>query len=456
MLKNNGYAKFGIIVTLLLVGLVSILSVFYPASSMMPLFLILIPVIFIIAFTNTDFALIVLIFAMLLSPEIGLGGGIPGRNVVIRLDDIFLFIIFFGWLAKMAVNKEVGLLRVTFLNKPIIFYVFICIVSSCLGALRGTTNPVHTIFYILKYIEYFIVFFMVSNNIKDKNQVKLFTDLILLTCVIVCIYGSYLSLIKGVRATAPFEGIGEANTLAGYLIVMGGLVLGLFVYASASFRKRFLLAGLFSLVLFTLIYTLSRSGWVGFGFMLVSFTFFSKRSRIFMIFAIVCGVLILPLVLPQRVYKRVDATFKGYKQYRIFGKLVTLDESTGARIRSFEYSVKQWLKNPILGQGVPGADVSDVQYGRILREVGIVGFLSFVWIIWMVFKTGLRSYFYSNMDGFGRGLSVGLISALVGLLIMGLGAEFFIIIRIMEPFWFLAAIVSVLPETNLVVETSPA
>ncbi|MCP4650950.1 MAG: hypothetical protein GY853_12860 [PVC group bacterium] len=451
MLKENGNVTFGIIVVLFLVLITSVLFVFYPASSWTPFLFLLIPVVFIIAFTNTDFALIVLIFSMLLSPEIGLGG-IPGRVVVIRLDDIFLFIIFFGWLAKTALNKEMGLLKVALLNKPIIFYVFVCIVSSCFGALRGTTNPTHSIFYILKYVEYFIVFFMVSNNIKDKNQVRIFVGLMLLTCVIVCIYGSYISLAEGLRATAPFEGIGEANTLAGYLIIMGGLVLGLFIYAADSVRKRVLLAVLFSVIVFTLIYTLSRSGWVGFGFMLLFFTFFSKRSRIFMIFLIVCGVLILPLVLPQRVYKRIDATFKGYEQYKVMGKYVTIDDSGAARVRSMEYSIQAWLKNPILGQGVPGTDVSDVQYGRILREVGIVGLLAFIWIIRMVFRTGLRSYNYPDMDGFGRGLSVGLISGLVGLLVMGLGAEFFIIIRIMEPFWFLAGIVSVLPQINHIAE----
>jgi hypothetical protein len=59
---------------------------------------------------------------------------------------------------------------------------------------------------------------------------------------------------------------------------------------------------------------------------------------------------------------------------------------------------------------------------------------------------GRRSFLHEGVDDFGKGLSLALISSLSGLLLMGTGAEVFIIIRIMEPFWFLAAIVTMLPE----------
>ena len=39
-----------------------------------------------------------------------------------------------------------------------------------------------------------------------------------------------------------------------------------------------------------------------------------------------------------------------------------------------------------------------------------------------------------------RGLSVGLIAGLVGLLVHAIGANTFIIVRIMEPFWCLTGI----------------
>ena len=65
--------------------------------------------IFIISFVSTDFALYILIFSMLLSPEFIVGatqGATLGRGITLRLDDFVLLIIGFSWLAKMSIQKE--------------------------------------------------------------------------------------------------------------------------------------------------------------------------------------------------------------------------------------------------------------------------------------------------------------------------------------------------------------
>ena len=109
---------------------------------------------------------------MLLSPELKIAE-VPARAVVVRIDDILLIVVFFSWLAKMAIN-ELGLLRKTHLNSLIIAYIFIYIISTIIGILNGRIHPLKSFFYILKYIEYFTLYFMVSNNIKNKKQIKIF------------------------------------------------------------------------------------------------------------------------------------------------------------------------------------------------------------------------------------------------------------------------------------------
>ena len=59
---------------------------------------------FVVAFFNTQVALYVLIFSMLLSPEIVIAKT-SAREVTIRVDDLILGIISFTWLAKMALNQ---------------------------------------------------------------------------------------------------------------------------------------------------------------------------------------------------------------------------------------------------------------------------------------------------------------------------------------------------------------
>jgi O-antigen ligase len=81
-------------------------------------------------------------------------------------------------------------------------------------------------------------------------------------------------------------------------------------------------------------------------------------------------------------------------------------------------------------------------------ETGIVGMLAFVWLVYALFKVGLSTW-KKKPDDFLRGLSVGLIAGLVGLLAHAIGANTFIIVRIMEPFWFLVGIVVALSSIDL-------
>ena len=82
MFNKNGNTKFGIIIFLLFLALLIVIYNLNASATLLPFVYLLAPVIFIIAFTNTDFALFLLIFFMLLSPEFALGD-IKGREVVL-------------------------------------------------------------------------------------------------------------------------------------------------------------------------------------------------------------------------------------------------------------------------------------------------------------------------------------------------------------------------------------
>src|ERR687888_1698036 len=89
-------------------------------------------VLFALVFVRTDFGLYVVVFSMLLSPEFGAGGsGIAeGRTIMVRSEDFILIVIGMAWLAKTAVNKELGIVAKTPLNKPILLYIVANIVST--------------------------------------------------------------------------------------------------------------------------------------------------------------------------------------------------------------------------------------------------------------------------------------------------------------------------------------
>ncbi len=401
-------------------------------------------VIFALSFVNTNVALGILIFSMLLSPEMKLSQ-VADRPVVVRFDDIFLFIIFLAWLAKLAVFKDLRLVKRTSLNAPIFIYCLVCLISTAVRLIEGRGQLLQSSFYFLKYLEYFLVYFLVLSNIQDMRQAKIFVFLMIATCVLVSLYGLYTYFSKGIRATAPFEGgEGEPNTLAGYLILLISVMLGLLVYSDSSKLKIALFAILpFSVSAF--LFTLSRGGWVGFFFMYMSFVIMARKAKGILLFSLIVAMVLMPLLAPPKVKERFTTTFVGDTTYTVMGKDVTLAESGVARIQAWKTGYRKLLEKPLFGHGIPGGSVIDNQFTRTMTELGLAGLFAFLFLMWRIFKAALRSIEGCRKDPFAQGIATGFLAGFIGLLVQGLSAADFIIIRIMEPFWFLMGLIVLLP-----------
>ena len=108
-----------------------------------------------IAYVSAEAALTILIVSMVLSPEMIVGeiGGKAalGRGITLRLDDFLIVIIGFGWLARTAIYKELGLFLETPLNRPILYYMLACISSTLVGVLAGRVDLMTGFFFVLKF-----------------------------------------------------------------------------------------------------------------------------------------------------------------------------------------------------------------------------------------------------------------------------------------------------------------
>ena len=407
-------------------------------------------IIFVVSFASTEIALYILIFSMLLSPEFIIGtteGATLGRGVTLRLDDIILSIIAFGWLARMSINKELGLFLRTPLNKPIAYYITICLVSTLFGVLFGRVQLLTGLLFVIKYFEYMIIYFMVLNFLESKTQVNNYTWAMLITCAVVSFIGiSQIPL--GGRVTAPFEGAsGEPNTFGGYLVFMISVTFGLFL-TSPSFRKQLIYSFLIILFSVPLFYTQSRSSYLAMIPALFTFIFLSQKRK-WIIAAIVLIGISLPFVTPRIAKERISYTFSQGRNRMDVVEIagVKLDTSTSARIISWRQAARDWIEHPILGYGVTGYRFVDAQYIRIITETGFLGLITFVFLLATLLKR-TYSIFKSSNDPLEEGLSMGLLAGLIGILFHSIGANTFIIVRIMEPFWFTTGMVIAISELN--------
>jgi O-antigen ligase len=202
--------------------------------------------------------------------------------------------------------------------------------------------------------------------------------------------------------------------------------------------------GLAALIAFPFLYTLSRASYIGIIFSYLTLIILSKKKTA-LIGMMVTVVLLVAILRPEAVFSRVEYTFQEKEQTLAKIGNIYLDQSSTERVRSWGDSFKAWKKNPILGRGVTSFGFIDGQYVLILPELGIVGLLTFFWLLWLIFNHSLKTY-KKMADPLYKGLALGFFSSAVGLAVHALTANTFIIIRIMEPFWFIAAIVMMLPE----------
>lgn len=436
-----------LVISLLLAFSLSQTSSFYVLGGLIG-FLVLLA-----SFFSPEFGVALLIISMLLSPEFGAGGAGSGgsvetsRSIVIRIDDILLIILMISWFGRTAIHKDLGLILKNPLNRPIGLYVLSCFISTLLGYMAGSVTGKVGIFFVLRYIEYFIVFFISINVLDSPHKMRRFMKIAFFTSIAIAMYGMF-QIPSGVRVSAPFEGDnGEPNTMGGYLLLLmcmaGGQLL-----VTKSHRMAICWSAYIFFLLIPVLFTGSRSSWLGIPVAMLAFFVFSTKKRQIATLTIALAVL-GPAMLPGTVKDRLLFTFQQEKQTRSQVKqievgAVRLDTSTSARLQSYQVAITGWKEKPLLGWGVTGYVFIDSQFIRTLVETGLLGFGAFLWLVWGYLQGGLIAI-RSASDRFQRGIALGYLAGLFGLLAHSTGSNTFIILRIMEPWMVFTAFVIRIP-----------
>jgi O-antigen ligase len=319
-------------------------------------------------------------------------------------------------------------------------YVAGCVFATLMGVLTGRVRPAGGFFFLLKYYEYFFLYFMTVNLIHTEKQVKHLVTASLLTCLAVSLY-AISQIPSGARVSAPFEGEeGEPNTLGGYLVFMMAVISGLLVTRGAVTR-RWPLAVLLGICGIALQATLSRASFLAAAVVTLGFMVFLRRRSPLLVVLLVLSMASAPFLAPRPVTERILYTFtQPPEEGQIRIGTVKVDTSTSDRLRSWQRSFEVWKQSPLWGHGVTGGPFMDAMYPRVLTETGLLGLCAFLALMRAIFRTGKAGY-RQLQDPYLRGIALGFLFGFLGLLIHAIGSNTFIIVRIMEPFWLYAGLV---------------
>jgi len=412
----------------------------------------------IVTLVKIEWAFAILLASTLLSPEEGLFETYR-RLATLRLEDFLLFVVFFVWLARRAFEKEQALIEWTPLNRAIIIYSGIYAISTLKGIIVGNLRPLSAILFLLKYLEYFFLYFMVVSHIKNLRHVGWFVVIILAVGGVTAAL-SYQDIGQVYRITGPVGRPtgGEPATFAGYYVLVYSVIFG-FMFSLRSILLKVALGGLAVLMFPPFLFTLSRGSFVAFVAMFLSLFVFIRRGRWLLLGITLALVLAAVNFLPLAVIQRVTFTFNPMytDEITVLGFPITLEPSTLHRIEIYAEAYEYYFQHfPILGGGASFMAVADAQLARLMVEVGVLGIAAFGFLMWRIFWVGWQVR-NRSVTPLGQGLAIGMLAGTVGLLFHAIAASTFILIRLMEAYWFLLALlVLVLPLEARLAGTEPS
>jgi O-antigen ligase len=189
--------------------------------------------------------------------------------------------------------------------------------------------------------------------------------------------------------------------------------------------------------------------------MVMTLLYFSRRKWPIIV-ALIIIVLISPFILPKSVKERAAFTFTQPKERgQVTVGKTTLDTSTSARFLAWKNTLeKDFVTQPILGYGITGYRFLDAQYPRVLAETGLLGGITFFILLFSIYMNALHTY-KATTDPLFSGLSLGYLAGFIAMVTHGIGTNTFIIVRIMEPFWFLTAMIIMIPEIEKTAAKGP-
>jgi O-antigen ligase len=324
------------------------------------------------------------------------------------------------------------------------FLIFLIVgeVSIFSGIVLGTIDkPLVSLLYLLKWFQYFLVFFLTLQMASRENRSFFFLKGFFLFGIVIAGYGYYEHFFPYTKALypnyyrlferAPFHG--DANHIGGFLVLWIGFFLGIFSESKKRAAGGILLAAIL-FAFFPLVWTYSRKSYFALAGCLAAALFLVRRKKRILLVILLFTVagLVLPTRLAERLLDLPEAMTSSDPFHSSWaGNWVMWKESLQNTDRLF-----------FLGSGLGSRHrlYYESQYVLILAETGIAGVAAFAFLcVTLVLKMG--SFLVRRTEEAGRGIAEGWLIGFVGILIHSASCVSWTVAKIAIPFWFLTGAV---------------
>lgn len=324
------------------------------------------------------------------------------------------------WILKMVLERRILFVR-TPLDFPILAFFLWGLVSLLTATdLRYSLNEIRK-----EMLTYFLVFYLVVNNIGEEEKIKGLIKALALGVFTMSFYGIMEFLHRRDITLTDVIKINSLTVDLGVYIVLTVPVIFAIYKFSEKIKEKFFLSIIILLSLGALYISHNRAAWIAFLTQAVLFTAIKKRWKTLL------GMVIIIMIL---------AAFSPFKNVLTHEVTVISPSGDIAKRETFQSRLVIWKEgvekikeHPITGIGYgrnsfkiafPDNPVMKGDKGlwhthnifmETALEIGIPGLIIFLWLLYSLVKSLIEGI-KGNTD-FGRTLSTFLIIALVGFMI---------------------------------------
>jgi len=387
--------------------------------------------------------LIILIATIAFSPRFPIGEIAGNRLIDIRAEDILLLILGLSWLINFLVHGQTQIKKPP-LWTPIIAWLGIGFFSVLLNLTLNNITLSRGFFYFLKEIEFFFIYFYLFYHLKRLSSVKLAIKIwfvVGLMNILLIFYQFARGFRYGEYGPGLYKEIGPFPS-GGFFLILFANLFNIFLYYHrqlkiSRFKKIVLLILIFSLTI-GIVASGSRAAVMGFVLVIIS-SFFLYQIKTKNIKALLASLFILcsfgatTYLISFRVHY-----LQNLQPHRLLRSFNSRDVIWQAQLQKIPDNPIYYL----FGLGKSAylyTEESHNQYLRNFIETGIIGSLIFLILIWAILKTSWRNFF-KQTDKLLIGLSAGLLTSTLAMLLAAIPNDAFIVVKVNEVYWFFAGL----------------
>ncbi len=351
---------------------------------------------------------------------------IPSSILSSYWDELLFIFALCLWLYKWIMyRKQPGYVS-TPLDIPIVFYIA---VAFCLMLINSPIMGIGVAGF-RQVAQQILWYFIIAQLISSGKNVRWFLYIMVSIGALIGLHGIYQYVTKAEMpsfwvdrleagiTTRVFSIVGSPNILGSLMVLIIPVAISLFFSESKILKKLFFAAAVLAMSA-TLIFTSSRSAWIGFVVALAVYFWLKDKRFIFALLIIIAAAYIFVPTVASRVNYLLSPEYM-------------ISSAAGGRIARWTIGIEALKQNPVFGLGlgqfggavaqnfkIPNAFYVDNYFLKIAVEMGLVGFAAFCVFIYNIIAWGLRSVTRITNE-VNRSMAQGLYAGLIGVIVPNL------------------------------------